>query len=143
MIKELINQLKSEMKSFGEKPPQPADETSLKKVRKWVLNRFEGENFFNEYEEFLKVMNGFDYNGLIIYNSDINDENNGFINANTIWWENEELENYVFFGDSDISWLCYDLKHKRFCELDKPSGDLIEVYTTYEQMLEEAIRNIL
>ncbi len=65
------------------------------------------------------------------------------IETNEIWYENDWQKQYLFFGDSDIAWYCYDLDQNVFLELDKPSGTLIQSFASFESMLEEALQTVL
>ena len=69
-----------------------------------------------EYTNFLAVVNGLEFNGMILYGIDENilDRKNaqtvtGYIDSNEIWYENEWQKEYMFFGDADISWYCLDI----------------------------------
>ena len=103
-----------------------------------------------EYVAFLSVINGLEYNGLVIYGIDenlIDKKNNqnvtGYIDTNQIWYENEEQKKYMFFGDSDMSWYCYNISKKTYVELDKPSGELEQEFDNFADMLESALGNSL
>ncbi len=95
-----------------------------------------------EFEELYKFANGFEFNGLIIYSLDEKSKNSIY-DMNNVWHENNDLEYFIFFGDSDISWYCYDLENEIFCELDKPSGTLMGVYDTFSDLISFAIETIL
>ena len=103
-----------------------------------------------EYIDFLEIINGIDHNGLVLYgiddwiNNDINHQQvTGYIDTNEIWYQNEAQNTYLFFGDSNISWYCYDLKNKVYVELDKPSGELEREYQGFNEMIERALTNVL
>ncbi len=103
-----------------------------------------------EYIDFLEIINGIDHNGLVLYgiddwiNNDINHQQvTGYIDTNEIWYQNEAQKTYLFFGDSNISWYCYDLKNKVYVELDKPSGELEREYQGFNEMIERALTNVL
>ncbi len=96
-----------------------------------------------KYEELLKKVNGFEFNGLVIYYARPDDDNNGFIGANKIWGDDEWENNYLFFGDSNISWYCSDIDNDLFLELDKPSGEQLEEYSSFVEMINEAMKSVL
>jgi len=50
---------------------------------------------------------------------------------------------YVFFGDSDSGWYCFDLCNKIYVELDKPSGALMTTYSDFNSMLVDALKSRL
>jgi|GEM_PF-4433444 len=51
---------------------------------------------------FIKKVNCFDYDGLSFYSID-EKEATSFYESNEIYWENENLKHYVFFGEDSIS----------------------------------------
>ncbi len=104
-----------------------------------------------EYIEFLSYINGIEYNGLVLYGVDntiTNDENTnqevtGYIETNEIWYENEHQKAYMFFGDGNISWYCYDIERDIYVELDKPSGSLVQEFQGFYHMVDYALSNSL
>ena len=87
---------------------------------------------------------GEDVTGFILYGADEpllkkepNQHVNGLIDCNKVWHENEWQKQYLFLGESSISWYVYDLKVKRYYELDNPSGEVSEEFNDFERMLDE------
>ena len=66
-----------------------------------------------------------------------------FIGVNEIWQDNEWNNNCLFFGDSSIFWYCIDIDKYVFLELDKPSGDIVQEYNSFEEMINEALKSVL
>lgn len=102
------------------------------------------------YIDFLSVINGLEYNGLVLYGIDENivDKINnqrvtGYIDTNEIWYENDEQKEYMFFGDSNMSWYCYNIRENIYVELDKPSGELEQEFSDFTDMLENALESSL
>ena len=103
-----------------------------------------------EYIDFLSLINGLEYNGLILYGIDENivDKTNkqkvtGYIDSNEIWYENEWQKKYIFFGDGNISWFCFDISKNNYVELDKPSGELQQEFSGFAEMIEYALESSL
>lgn len=108
---------------------------------KWLPNGL-NEKARKEFDELYKLANGFEFNGLIIYSLDDKIKNNIY-DMNNVWHENISLRLFIFFGDSDISWYCYDVKNEVFCELDKPSGTLMGTYKTFSDLISMALDGIM
>lgn len=97
----------------------------------------------DEYIDLLRKMDGFEFNGYILYGvdeeytEDIVKQKyiNGLIDRNEIWYENAWDGNYLFLGESSISWYVYDLDKKKYAELDNPSGDFCKYYNDFDEML--------
>ncbi|WLR42627.1 YrhA family protein [Bacillus carboniphilus] len=120
-----------------------ASEESILTTKKWIFERYKKNIWLYEYENFLRLVNGLDFNGLVIYGAESSEDSNSLIGANEIWLENEWDKNYLFFGDSSISWYCVDVDDLVFYELDKPSGEIVEEYNSFEGMVNAALNSVL
>jgi hypothetical protein len=100
------------------------------------------EKVYKEFQELYKIANGFEFNSLIIYSLD-DEEKSNIYDMNNVWHENDDLKYLIFFGDSDISWYCYDLNNDLFCELDKPSGTLMETYKSFSELISTLLDSIM
>ncbi|MDM5187378.1 YrhA family protein [Bacillus sp. DX4.1] len=143
MVLDLLSSIEKIKNKRGKSIIQSASDESIQNIKNWISSNVKKNVWVNEYENFLKIANGLDFNGLVIYNANPTDDNNGFITANEIWRENEWDSNYLFFGDSSIAWFCFDVDSHLFLELDKPSGDIMAEYHSFNEMIEQAIKNVL
>ena len=135
---------------YGSTLRKPVSATEIMKMNQTIKEKLENFVLPDSYIEFLKKINGLDFNGLVIYGVDevlldmeMDGEVHGFIENNEIWHENDWQKKYVFFGDSDTAWFCFDLKAGVYVELDKPSGTLIQSFESFDSMLKEALETIL
>ncbi|WP_432803565.1 YrhA family protein [Bhargavaea ginsengi] len=110
---------------------------------KWATEKTRNQAFINDYIDLMKITNGLQYNGLVIYNINQDDQNNSVYAANRIWWEQEWNRSYIFLADSSISWYCFDLTDNMYYELDKPSGDQIQEFSCLEELVTNAIDDVL
>lgn len=104
----------------------------------------------DEYVRFLKIVNGIEFNGFILYGIDQrflsrsqNQIINGFIENNSIWYENEWQKKYIFIGESNISWYVYDLNERKWYELDNPSGRETEMFVSMDNLVEKILGDAL
>ncbi|MCY8232239.1 YrhA family protein [Priestia endophytica] len=111
---------------------------------------FKASSLPKQYLNFLHIVNGLQFNGLNIYGvdkglSDIKSEESieGIIEMNELWHENAEMKKYIFFGDADISWYCYDMDENMYMELDKPSGTIVSSFDDFDFMLKNALEMAL
>ncbi|HIE8454169.1 TPA: YrhA family protein [Bacillus cereus] len=146
MWKNLILEIKKIEKSFNDKLNTPATDSEVQKLRERMKESF-NVDLPSEYEEFLKNVNGLDFNGLVFYGVDsylLDTERDesicGLIETNDIWYENEFQKEHLFFGDSNIAWFCKSLSDGTYLELDKPSGTVMNTYNDFNTMLEEALK---
>lgn len=143
MILDLLADIEKIKNQDGKSIMLPASYESIQTIKEWILRNISENLWISEYEDLLKKVNGLEFNGLVIYNAKPEDENNGFIGANEIWRDNEWDSDYLFFGDSSISWYCLDIDNYVFLELDKPSGDVVDEYSSFEEMINEAMKSVL
>lgn len=99
-----------------------------------------------DYTKILKDINGIEFNGFILYGVDEellqgvpNQHINGFLENNEIWLENEWESQYMFLGESDMSWYVYDISTEKYYELDNPSGSVMEEFNGFEYMFEKML----
>ncbi len=145
-MENLILEIEKIEKSFNDKLNTSATENEVQRLREHVKENFSIELPI-EYEEFLKTVNGLDFNGLVLYGVDpslLETERDeqicGLIEMNEIWYENEFQKEYLFLGDSNIAWFCKSLSDGTYLELDKPSGTIMNTYNDCNTMLEEALK---
>lgn len=85
-----------------------------------------------EYIEILKKFNGIEFNGFILYGIDskyltgtINQKIYGLNELNQVWHEENHNLQYIFLGESNISFYVYVPNKNIYLELDNPSGSII------------------
>lgn len=138
MRKKLL-EIEKVARKFNESILAPATDEQIERFIYWAEDKHIP---FEEYIQFVKLVNGLDFNGLVVYSIKEIDDNNIY-KANEIWHENKNLMRYIIFSDSDITWLCYDLDKCCFCELDKPSGTIMNTFSSFSEMMVPALEQIL
>ena len=68
---------------------------------------------------------------------------NGLIENNKIWYKNEWEYQYIFLGESSISWYVYNIDMNNYYELDNPSGSEIKEFADFEDLLESLLNDSL
>lgn len=149
MWRELLLDIKKVEEKYGGTLNIPARNEQIDYLKKVAKERF-NHILPKEYIAFLKMVNGLEFNGFIFYGVDswlVDKEDNkfvyGYIDSNEIWYENEHQKQYIFFGESNISWYCFDLLSRVYVELDNPSGTLMNTFTNFEYLLEKALKDSL
>ncbi|MGG4491314.1 YrhA family protein [Metabacillus idriensis] len=148
--KELLIEISRIEEKYGSSLRNPALDTEIQKLKENTQKELGNIHFFESYIKFLKKANGLDFNGLVVYGVDkillekeIDDNIDGFIETNLTWHENDWQKQYVFFGDSDTVWYCYDLNKGTWLELDKPSGTVIQSFDNFDSMFDDALETSL
>lgn len=139
MMKNKLLEVERIAQKYNETILESATDEEIAKFKHWATYKHIPSE---EYVQFVKLANGLDFNGLVVYSIKETDDNNIY-NANEIWHENKNLMQYVIFSDSDIAWLCYDCDKSCFCELDKPSGTLMNTFSSFSEMMLLALEQIL
>ena len=138
-MKNKLLEVEKVAQKYNESILKPATDEQIEKFVYWAMDKHIPSD---EYVQFVKLVNGLDFNGLIVYSIKEMDVNNIY-NANEVWHENKNLMYYVIFSDSDTAWLCYDCDKSCFCELDKPSGTLMNTFSSFSEMMISALEQIL
>ncbi len=149
MWKIKLEELIQQKRLFGENVNIGATEQKIHLFIKTVKDEL-NIDLPNEYIEVLRIINGMEFNGFILYGIDqrlLDEQQNekiyGLIEYNKLWYENEWNKQYIFLGESDISWYAYDLTAHKFCELDNPSGTEMEKFNNLDHMVEKLLIDAL
>ncbi len=148
--KDLLKEIAEIEEKYGGTLRNPATNAEISNMVNEVHQKFENIVLPDTYVNFLKEINGLDFNGLVFYGvderlleQDVEEEVHGFIEMNELWYENDWQRQYIFFGDSDTAWYCYNSKENNYVELDKPSGTLIQSFESFDSMLYDALKTVL
>ena len=149
MWKEKLKKIIQEKAIYGEKVNDGALEKEINIFNKKVTEEL-NISLPNEYIKVLEIINGIEFNGFILYGIDEellekipNQHINGLLKFNKIWYENEWQKQYIFLGESNISWYVYNFLTKKFYELDNPSGTVCEEFSGFEPMVEKLLNDAL
>ena len=82
-----------------------------------------------QYLDVLSRINGIEFNGFILYGVD----------QYLLEHENEKQKEYLFLGESNISWYVYQYKNQCYMELDQPSGREIHRFRNFYEMCDKVL----
>ena len=149
MWNEKLQEIKNINAIFGEEINDGATEMEIQGFLDEIGAVIDVETL-HPYINILRKVNGLEFNGFILYGIDLTIlENepkqsvNGFIDNNKVWHENEWQKKYIFYGDSSSSWYTYDLSKNKYYELDKPSGDIADVFDTMDLLVDKLLGDAL
>ena len=147
MWKTKLEEIKNLNSRFGERINDGATDEDIKILLENIEDR-DIKEALEPYLSFLKVVNGLEFNGYILYGIDSNllsyttkQQINGIIDNNEVWNDLEWETKYLFLGDSSMSWYVYDVEAGKYFELDKPSGDVMESYDSLDAMLTKVLED--
>lgn len=149
MWKEHLKEIRQEEKRYGNDINCGISKEEVERFIKVAKDEL-GVALPEEYLKILSAINGIEFNGFILYGVDEplltkapNQHVNGLIDCNKVWYENEWQQQYLFLGEGSISWYVYDLKTKKYCELDNPSGEICQEFNNFEQMFDKMLEDSL
>lgn len=145
MWQEALEKVENTMKKYHENRNAGIAETDITDFVASVKSEL-GCRVPEEYLKILKVVNGLEFNGSILYGADEqfismtpNQAINGLVDNNMVLYENEWQKQYLFLGENSISWYVYDLQTKKYLELDNPSGNVEQEFDSCEEMIERLL----
>ena len=148
--KDMLVRIEKMERKYGSSLRNSTSDTEINKLNEFIQQKLGEFLLPNAYIEFLKNVNGLDFNGLVIYGVDevwldreADEDVQGFIETNELWYEIDWHKQYVFLGDSDTALYCFDLKEHVFVELDKPSGTIIQSFESFDFMINAAMETVL
>ncbi len=149
MWNEKLQEIKNINAIWGEEINDGATENEIQRFLEEIGDVISVETL-HPYINILRKVNGLEFNGFILYGIDLiilenepKQSVNGFIDNNKVWHENEWQKKYIFYGDSNSSWYTYDLSTNKYYELDKPSGDIVDVFDTIDLMVDKLFGDAL
>lgn len=87
------------------------------------------------YGAILAVVNGLEWDGHVA-DRDFATDKEGYdlLLMNAIWHDVNPTD-FLYLGDSDMSWWVYDRQSQSYQELDKPSGELVTSFSSLDDFL--------
>lgn len=149
MWEDNLKKIIDEKKMYEEEVNLGASKEEISKLIAEVRQKLNVE-IPKEYLDVISKVNGIEFNGFILYGVDkylieheINQSIYGLVDSNQIWYENKEQKEYLFLGESNISWYVYKYKDECFIELDNPSGREINKFNSFYEMFNKILEDAL
>lgn len=149
MWKDKLREIEKIKNIYGEKINVGALEKELNIFSESIKNEC-NMNLPEEYLNFLRIINGIEFNGFILYGIDQtllsetpNQHIHGLIENNKIWLDEGIYQELIFLGESNISWYVYDKLKNEYIELDNPSGSTVMGFNSLEHMLDKVLGDSL
>jgi SMI1 / KNR4 family (SUKH-1) len=142
---ELLEVIQAEQRNCGELVCPPASPENLQTLIDQVRLVL-GAELPQGYLDFLKRSDGLDYDGLVIYDSASSPEQRtqnfwkGFVSTNLAWHDSPANRELLIFGDSDMDLYVQHIRTGSFRRIDKMAHDRFEIFSSFEAMLEAALR---
>lgn len=150
MYQDLVMQVAARIKAEDASDLQPpATEQALERLRRRTRDELNAD-LPEGYLDFLRLTDGLVWNGLFLYASEsapivgTSDEfMHSFVEDNLNWRSIEMHNDYLFFGDGDISLYAYNLVLGRYELQDRSSGTVLETFDTFDGLVTNALNSYL
>lgn len=149
MFEKKLNRICEIESGYGLKINRGANDQEIK-ILNLQSNMKLGFSLPSEYMDVLKIINGLDFNGFVLYGIDTEflgekplQPIQGIVLSNLEWYELEDNKRYIFFGTDNISWYVWDKLKESYFLLDKPSGDEVEEYQSFDDMFRRMLETSL
>ncbi|PWT28745.1 YrhA family protein [Butyrivibrio fibrisolvens] len=143
-----IEKIKKEFVGWGYKVNEPASDDEISRFTTKVKDKFQIE-IPSEYIDFLKEINGYSFNGLLVYGIDMdlldNAPNNckaGFIEYNDDRSVSDE-EKWIYFAESEFRLYVFRVQDATYYKIEDFSYDIQKKYDSFAEMIMEAINDSL
>jgi len=147
-LRDLIGQIDEKKNKYNRKLQLGLPEQQLSDL----VNDSENElnyNLSNTYLLFLKITDGLDHNGIVIYASKTSELNGlpdrrieGIVEANKLWREGENEMIFIYAESGDYLYI-HDLEINKFQIVDRITQDEICTFDTFDRLLFTALENML
>lgn len=148
MYRKLLEQIAKELGERGEELQPPCSPESLKQLTDMTQAMFSC-TVPAEYTEFLRITNGLDWNGLVIYASattpivGVGEATiQGFVEANFLWRDYKPNENYLIFAESGLNKYAYNMATYDYQVIDRASMDLVKSTASFEGLVGEVLEAV-
>lgn len=148
-IENTIQRIREVAEGWGESLEPPASSSDIAEFKEKILLMCGGE-LPEEYFEFLKKLNGLEFNGLIIYgtkNSQTDPDGSplDLIEMNEIMQDCSDVsrKEVVFIGEDSTGLLVYDLKQQEFQFRDRVGFDRTQSFSSFKDMVEAETAKVM
>ncbi|HYR91867.1 MAG TPA: YrhA family protein [Terriglobia bacterium] len=149
MYRDLLNTVAEEQRRFGSEPQPRCTETQLERLVERVMSELAAE-LPEEYKDFLRLADGLDWNGLVIYASErIPIASNpdqfirGFVEMNWTYREDDRFRSLVVFGSDGMDIYTYNQLAGTYEIYDEVPHELIETLPSFGDMMTRALTRCL
>lgn len=141
--------MRDKAQSWGEKLAPPATASELKEFSDKVLSRY-SINLPEDYISFLRIVNGLEFNGLVIYGTK-NSELDPAASPLDFFEMNESIQkalkaraiDVVAIGEDSTGVITYEKRNDQFQYRDRIGLDRSEPFLSFEDMLKVEIYKVL
>ena len=146
MYQDLVKQIAGEMKRFGMTQQPACSPNDIETLKRNAVHKLECA-VPDGYLAFLSVVNGLDWNGLVVYASQpslivgFTDRFiEGFVEGNLTYRDFEPLKGHLIFADDGDALFTYQISTSKYQVLTSVSLSLLESFDTFDELLCKALQ---
>lgn len=137
---DLIRIIETELKKFGIDMPSGCDDSQIEK-QKPEFEQQMGYTIDEDYLSFIKIINGIEYNGFILYSFCEEGNTESIISANMTWIDGDpNMRSKCVFAESDMDLYIKNTVSGKYTVVSKYSDTVFESFTSFYGLLEYGIK---
>lgn len=149
MYQRLLQEIAQKRQKYGESMQAPASQDQISALRERAQRELQS-TLPEPYLSLLTRNNGLDWNGTFILASEETSIAGfpdrfirGFVDWNLLRRDLSEFNDLLVFGESGIDLYVYQISTSEYQIRDSSSLDVIEVFTSFDELIAEALRKTL
>lgn len=149
MYQQLLTRVAEEQRRFGSEPQPPATEAQIQRVVERASKDLRTE-LPGDYLHFLRLTNGLDWNGVVIYGAGTNpiaahpDRSiPDIIEMNLNYRDDPRFADLLVLGSNAMDIYNYNISTGRYEIYDEVPHELIEAFPTFDDLMSKALSRSL
>lgn len=149
MYQQLLVRVAQEKRQFGSEPQPPATEDQLQRLVEDASRELHTE-LPDDYLNFLRLSNGFDWNGVVIYGAGTNPIGKhpdrsiaDLVEVNLNFRDDDRFGDLVVLGSSGDDIYAYRISTGHYEIYDVVPHELIESFPTFDELMSKALTRSL
>ena len=149
MYRDLLESVADEQRRFGSQSQPGCSEAQIERLSERVTRELAAE-LPDGYKEFLRLANGLDWNGVVIFASEnvpITAQQVrfvfGLVEMNLIYREDDRFARLLVFGSDGVDIYVYNNVTRAYEIYDESSHELVETLPSFDEMMRKALRRSL
>jgi SMI1-KNR4 cell-wall len=149
MYQQLLARVAEEKRRFGSAPQPPATEDHIHRVVENVRRELHTE-LPDAYLDFLRLSNGFDWNGVVIYGAGKNPIGThpdrsiaDIVEMNLNYRDDARFRDLLVLGSNGMDIYTYRISTGRYEIYDEVPHELLESFPTFDELMSKALSRSL
>jgi hypothetical protein len=149
MYRELLERIADEQRRFGNAPQAPSSEAQIERLLERVRAELRTE-LPREYLDFLRLSNGLDWNGVVLYASETlpivghaDRSVAGIVDTNLGFRDDERFHDLLVLGSDGMDLYAHRISTRGYEMYDDVPHELVGSFDTFDELLTRALTRSL